>query len=432
MQTIVKQILPYWIIYYFIGSALLPRYFTTLQFVSLYLLAGLILVLENKKVLTLLAKDHWLLALISLTGLSFFWSVVPRISFAHFRTSIVIFIISGYIVTTYTPKQIIDYMSKILGAIVLISLIYIVAIPEISVVRGAWKGVFPHQSYFAAVAGFAAISIFNSFILRNDKARGKYSKVLSITLVAACFMTIWYTGSRTPLLSLIASFAILPFFYLDKIKGLKARTQCFLVLIYILVIVIPLVFFLKDFIIVDLLGKSPNLSGRDEIWKYVGDKIAERPFLGYGSAAFWHNQQLSWEVRSKISFRTPDQFNTHSSYYDCLLGLGFIGFFLLIGTIIAAIRRNIILFYRHNQLEARWGLQIVVFMLFASYSDTWVGFLTRSLGWFLFNIISLMSICQLQKIKVNRIARIAKEGNPYLHKSVQSFSRAHPGAGGVR
>jgi len=429
MEIILKQVLPYWIVYYFFGSPLLPSYFRILQFVSLYLFAGLILVLKNKKVLTLLAKDHWLLALISLIGLSFFWSVVPRVSFAQFRTSIVIFIISGYIVTTYTPKQIIDYMSKILGAIVLISLIYIVAIPEVGKAGVLWRGVFPHQSYFAAVTGFAAISIFNSFILRNNKARGKCFKVLSITLVAACFIVIWYSQARTPLLSLIASFAILPFFYLDKIKGLKARTQCFLVLIYILVIVIPLVFFLKDFIIVDLLGKSPNLTGRDEVWKYVGDKIAERPFLGYGGAAFWHNQQLSWEVRSKISFPTPDQFNTHSSYYDCLLGLGFIGFFLLIGTIIAAIRRNIILFYRHNQLEARWGLQIVVFMLVASYSDTWVGFLTRNLGWFLFNIISLMSLCQLQKIKVNRIA---KEGNPYLHKSVQSFSRAHPGAGGVR
>jgi exopolysaccharide production protein ExoQ len=429
MQIIVKQILPYWIIYYFIGRTLLPGYFTTLQFVSLYLLAGLILVLENKKVLSLLAKDYWLLALISLIGLSFFWSVAPRISFATFRTSIVIFVISGYIVSTYTPKQIIDYMSKILGAIVLISLIYIAAIPEVGISGDLWIGVFSHQSRLAAVTGFAAISIFNSFILRNDKARGKYSKVLSITLVAACFMVIWHSGARTPLLALTTSFAILPFFYLNKIKGLKARTQCFLVLIYILVIVIPLVFFLKDFIIVDLLGKSPNLTGRDEIWKHVEDKIAERPFLGYGNGAFWHNQQLSWEVRSKIFFPTPDQFNTHSSYYDCLLGLGFTGLFLLIGAIIAAIFRNIVLFYSHSQLEARWSLQIVIFMLVASYSDTWVGFLTRNLGWFLFNITSLMSICQLQKIKVSRIA---KEGNPYIHKSVQSFSRAHPGAGGVR
>lgn len=413
MQIILKQILPYWIIYYFLGIRLLPDYFTSLQFASLYLLAGIVIVLNGKKVLSLLIKDYWLVGLIGFIGLSTFWSVVPRISFAYFRTSIVIFIISGYIVTTYTPKQITDYMSKILGAIVFMSLIYITAFSEIGIRNGLWRGVFPHQSYLAAVAGFAAIFIFNNFILLSDEQRGKYFKVLSVALPVVCLIVIWYSQARTPLLSLAASFSILPFFYLKKIRGLKTRTQCFLVLVYVLLIVIPLVLLLKDFIIVEMLGKSPNLSGRDEIWKYVGEKIAERPLLGYGQGAFWHDQQLSWEVRSKLSFPAPDQFNTHSSYYDCLLGLGFTGLFLLIGAIISAMRKNIVLFHKYNQLEARWGLQVITFMIIASYSDTWVGFLTRNLGWFLFNIVSLMSIHQMQNIKANRIA---SESNPYLCK----------------
>lgn len=417
MKVILKQFLPYWVVSYFISTSIFPQYFRNLQFASLYLLAAFIVILGREKKLSILAKDYWMLALIVLIGLSYFWSVATHITFAYFRNSIMIFVISGYTATTYTPKQIISYMSKILGLIVFISLIYIVALPEIGISeRGAWRGVFPHQSYFAAVVGLATISIFNSFNLLSKRNKSNYLKVLNTALIAGCFVVMWYTQARTPLLALITSFAILLFFYLKKFRSLKTRTQCFLVLAYFLLIVVPLVFLLKDLIIVELLGKSPNLSGRDQLWSLLSDKIAERPFLGYGQGAFWHNQRLSWEIISKTPW-APDTFNAHSSYYACLLGLGFVGLFLLFVTVVTVVRRNIVLFYKHNQLEARWGVQIIVFMLVASYSDTWIGFLNRNIGWFTFNIISLMSIRQIQKV---RTTEIIHDTNPYLHRLVQS------------
>jgi exopolysaccharide production protein ExoQ len=395
-----KYLFPYWIIFYFLGSNILSPGIRTFQFASLYILAGFFLISKRKRIIPLLLKDYWILALIILVGLSCFWSVTPQITFAHLRTLTVQFILAGYLVVTYTPRQVIEYMSKVLGFLTFLSLAYVIFIPEVGV-KGEriWLGVFPHQSYLAAVTAIATVSIFyTGFYLISNRSGLSLLKFVTTALIYVCLVVIFYSNARTPLLGLIASLSIIPFFYLNRIKGIRARTFNLLLLGYVFLICVPLVFLMRDFIIVEILGKTPDLTGRSTLWEHLMNKVTENPF-GFGQGAFWHNEQLAQEATSILGRRVPRNYNSHSSYIDTLIGIGYPGLLLLFSTITAVTWRNILLTFKYRQIEARWSLQIIVFLLIASYSDTFIGFLNpRGIGWFVFNIISLMSIYRLNSL----------------------------------
>ena len=371
-----------------------------LHFASLYLLAGLIVVTKGKKLLPLLLQDPFIVGLIALTGFSCFWSVTPDITFAYFRTSVVQYILAGYIVLTYRPRQVVGFMTKALGCTAVLSILYIIFLPSVGVqsrMGAAWRGVFPHQSYFAASSALLCISAFYTFLFskQEDKRSGGVS-FTAATLIGICLISIFYSDARTSLVGIVASFSILPFLNLRWIRGIKARTRVFLVLVYICLVGIPLLLLTKDFIIVEVLGKSPDLTGRTVLWEHLASKVAERPF-GYGQGAFWHDPQLHQELVAVLDRQIPKNYNSHSGYLDCLIGIGYPGLLLLILAIAAVIRRNIILVFRHHQLIAHWCLQMIAFLSIAAYSDSFIGLANpRGIGGFIFMVVSLTSIRQLR------------------------------------
>lgn len=80
----------------------------------------------------------------------------------------------------------------------------------------------------------------------------------------------------------------------------------------------------------DLLGKEETLTGRTEIWASVDRAIAQRPWLGYGYAAFWikglNPAELIW---LDLQWIAPD---SHSGWREVVLQIGWMGFGTLAGT----------------------------------------------------------------------------------------------------
>ena len=76
---------------------------------------------------------------------------------------------------------------------------------------------------------------------------------------------------------------------------------------------------------------DPTFTGRDEIWKFALQRIAEKPWFGYGYASFWQtpavtgleeNYEASWDVRGIGS--------GHDSYLDAALTFGLPGAVVMI------------------------------------------------------------------------------------------------------
>lgn len=396
-------LLPYWIVSYYLWTSIPTRLVSILWFGTIYLFAAVFIATKGKRILFILSKDPWIVALIILSGLSWFWSVDTSITFASFRSLIVQYILVGYLVATYSLKQIIGFISKILCGTGILSFLYLIFLPGIAIRSpkggegsGSWQGIFLHQSVLAATMALAIVSLLYAFLLNREKIRSNISGLWILVVAAICLYLLLFCGAKTSLVGCFASFSILPFFYLRQIRGMKTRNLIFMLLTYVFCIGIPLVYLFQEFIIVDILGKNATLSGRSQLWEYLYSQALYRPF-GYGLDAFWHNEKL---VRGTVVATDYAYGNSHSSYYDLLIGIGFPGMVLLFFCVINVIRKTIVLAFHHNQLEFQWASQVIIIILIASYADSFIGFLKpRTIGWLVFCIISLTSSLELARLK---------------------------------
>ena len=86
-------------------------------------------------------------------------------------------------------------------------------------------------------------------------------------------------------------------------------------------------------LILELLGRDPNLTNRAIIWSLLDPYIQERPIFGYGFGAFWASSIVTDFVE-----RWGFIGNAHSGYYETLLNGGYIGLGLLIFLLIKVVK----------------------------------------------------------------------------------------------
>ena len=84
------------------------------------------------------------------------------------------------------------------------------------------------------------------------------------------------------------------------------------------------------------LGKDPTLTGRTDIWAYVMQPIAEKPFFGWGFNGFWmNNNPAALAISNAVRWTVPE---AHNGLLECLLQLGVFGTGLVLMTLIHALR----------------------------------------------------------------------------------------------
>ncbi|MFQ4139763.1 O-antigen ligase family protein [Nodosilinea sp. PGN35] len=427
LNKLLELLLPYWIIGYYLGTNIPSRQVYVLWFGTLYLLAFFAIAFKFKKLLTLLLQEPLALLLIGLSGLSWFWSVAPEITFASFRSLIVQYVLAGLLVISYKPAQLIGIIAKALSACGLISAFYIVFIPHIgirgsSLFSSSWRGVFSHQSVLAGVMGMAIISlVYFGLYQKIDSTKGPLHNWFLLPL-AICSVVLIFCGAKTALVSLIASFVVLPMFFLKKIRKIKERTVIFFTLLYILLFGTATVYAVREFIVVELLGKSLDLTGRSDTWEFLISKLSERPILGFGLDAFWHNKQISNEFAGIVGRQIPSIYNSHNGHLDIAVGLGYVGAFFLGIFVLRVVSRSIVFALNSYNIAGFWSLQISVFILIAGYSDTFIGLLkARGLAWLIFSTAYLLVIYQMKGLGQERVYI---SDNPYLRKTSR-FARVY-------
>lgn len=93
--------------------------------------------------------------------------------------------------------------------------------------------------------------------------------------------------------------------------------------------------------ILDLLGKSADLTGRLGIWESVGALAAERAVVGWGWVSFW----MPWaEPFDNLAFRNGvRQLQAHNAWLDVWFQLGVIGVILFAALVLSTLTRSWIL-----------------------------------------------------------------------------------------
>ena len=184
--------------------------------------------------------------------------------------------------------------------------------------------------------------------------------------------------SSTALVSLLVGTAVLLFVDMPFINKQKIGTYIVGIALLILVIEQSSGAYAQ---VLHLLGKSPTLTDRTELWHDVL-QVPINPVLGTGFETFWlgERRERLWQ---KWVWR-PNQ--AHNGYLETYLNLGFVGLAILIALIFATFskaRRELLRNFEFGRFRLGFLAAVVV------YNWTEASFKALHPVWFVFYIIAL-------------------------------------------
>ena len=74
-----------------------------------------------------------------------------------------------------------------------------------------------------------------------------------------------------------------------------------------------------------LVGKDPTLTGRTQIWAAIMVQVHNHPLLGHGYGTVWTDESPWAPLAMIIKAAHFRPHHAHSSWYEQLLGLGYVG-----------------------------------------------------------------------------------------------------------
>jgi O-antigen ligase len=77
--------------------------------------------------------------------------------------------------------------------------------------------------------------------------------------------------------------------------------------------------------------KDPSFTGRFDIWRFGFEKLAERPWTGFGFESFWlTDHTMRGESKLELAWEVQNIIHGHNGYLDVLLTLGIPGLVLVV------------------------------------------------------------------------------------------------------
>lgn len=127
-----------------------------------------------------------------------------------------------------------------------------------------------------------------------------------------------------------------------------------------------------------LIGKSPDMTGRQDIWKAVLGLIWQRPLQGWGWISYWMPGVKPYEgliVRDNVTY-----YQAHNSYLDVWLQVGIFGLLLFIAVLVVTFIKLWRLAVRHTSPLYLWPLLIFSGLLVQNLTESRM---IVELGWLL-------------------------------------------------
>ena len=127
-----------------------------------------------------------------------------------------------------------------------------------------------------------------------------------------------------------------------------------------------------------LIGKSPDMTGRTEIWKAVLGLIGQRWLQGWGWISYWIPGVKPYEgliVRDNVTY-----YQAHNSYLDVWLQLGIFGFAIFVTVLVVTFIKLWRLAVRHTSPLYLWPLLVFIAILVQNLTESRM---IVELGWVL-------------------------------------------------
>ena len=265
------------------------------------------------------------------------WSIMPddtgRRAFALVLTTLFGFCLGA----AFTGRRMVQIVAAAGLVLAAGSLVVSIAVPRYGVEQlvniGCWRGLWDTKNALAAFMTIGALAAACAATLSDVRRK------LWIASFALCGFDLLMSRGKTSLLCLLLGLALLAVF------GLARRGPARAVLAVWASGAVALAAGFAAFVVPDVffhaIGKDPTLTGRTQIWTAVLGQVAQRPWTGFGFAAFWDKTSIpAREVAKQTGWVAPE---AHNGWLDLLAQVGWVGLALtslgcLVGLVLAVAR----------------------------------------------------------------------------------------------
>jgi O-antigen ligase len=197
-----------------------------------------------------------------------------------------------------------------------------IAEPELA---GDWRGFFTHKN--GAGAGMVLLIFIGIFVYRT------WSQFAGVFIIVSSGIFLYFTHSKSPLnlLSVILALSYLvprlrsPLVALVLILGFPLAIN---------LLSVGTVMFGPIHSLIEHVMPDPTFTGRNVIWSFALNHVAQRPLFGFGFESFWGMPNLvdDWNYLESWGYRASD---AHNGYLNLAVTTGLVGLVLALWWMIA-------------------------------------------------------------------------------------------------
>ncbi len=260
--------------------------------------------------------------LLLLAGLSTEWSLLPDITVRRAVALSLSSLFGLYLAARFAWRELMELLAGVFLILALGSYLSVLAAPgwaiHATVHPGAWKALWFEKNGLGQVMTWGVLACGCAALLTPERRR------LWTVSAVLCGALVLFSTSKTSLLGMMlvgSGLAVVAGF---RRGGLLAVLTGWLALVGVAAVMAMAV--LAPEIVLEALGKDPTLTGRTDIWSAVLRRVQERPWQGYGYAAFWADKQGPVGfVRNEVNWSAP---TAHNGWLELLLSFGWTGVIL--------------------------------------------------------------------------------------------------------
>ena len=323
-----------------------------------YLLLLIGLSLKWKAFLVSLPRLWLVLSLFGLTVLSITWSMDPSLTQRRVIALFFTVLFGVYVAVRAPYLDTLRLLGRAWIIIALVALAIVFVAPSIGkhweLHVGAWRGFFGEKNHYGGEMARANI-LFCALLFLDKDHRKLWWFGFAIT-----FLSVLGSTSKTALLSMLIPYACYAAYYMWSRSNLMG-----LFTVWAGASVLGVGYFILTGFpeqIVELIGKDLTFTGRTDIWALCVEYISERPWTGFGYAAFWTVEDgPAYHIQNILDWDVP---TAHNGWIEIGLSIGFPGIYTTVALVLYALIKSIWLATgKHGPVPFIFMLQLLLFSL---------------------------------------------------------------------
>lgn len=179
-------------------------------------------------------------------------------------------------------------------------------------------------------------SLLALIVFSIQLAERRIGKAAGIGWISASVLTFILSGSGTVIAMTIAVLAVTALIVVARRVSGRSRVAVYSVFVIGTATFVALLLVFQERVL-ELLGRSPDLTFRLDIWRSVGELIAERPIAGWGWVSYWAPWVAPFD--DLAVYRGVRYLQAHSAWLDVTLQLGAVGLTVFAALIVSTTLR---------------------------------------------------------------------------------------------